>query len=238
MMNKKRDWKKIISGIVLLSFIIPMGFLIFRIITTPNIAILNDPDNRVKSNYILMLLQCLLGIFAMCFPSIISKKFKLEIPNTVFCFYLVFLWASIFLGEVQNFYYKFKYWDLILHTLSGIMIGFIGFSIVDILNNENEHVSLNPFFVAFFAFCFAIALGVVWEIYEFFCDGFIKTNMQKYALESGIKLIGRDAVSDTMGDLIVDGIGSLVASIIGYISIKYDKSYLNTFLIKLRKDKK
>lgn len=118
------------------------------------------------------------------------------------------------------------------------MIGFIGFSIVDILNNENEYVQLNPFFVAFFAFAFAITLGAIWEIYEFLCDGFLRTNMQKYALESGIKLIGRDALLDTMGDLIVDSIGALVASTVGYISIKYDKSYLNTFLIKLRKDKK
>lgn len=234
-MNKKRDWKKIISGFVLLSFTIPMGFLIFRIITTPNTAILND---RVKIDYVLMLLQCLLGIFAMGLPSIISKRFKLEIPNTVFYFYLIFLWAAIFLGEVQNFYYKFKYWDSILHTLSGGMIGFIGFSIVDILNNENENVNLNPFFVAFFAFCFALALGTIWEIYEFLCDGFLKTNMQKYALESGIKLIGRDAIANTIIDLIVDSIGAIIASTIGYISIKYDKSYLNTFLIKLRKDKK
>lgn len=237
-MKKKRDWKKIISRFVLLSFTVPIGYLVWRIATTSNTVVLNDADGRVRSDYVLMLIQCLLGIFAMGLPDMINKRFKLEIPNTVFYFYLIFLWAAIFLGEIQNFYYKFKYWDLILHTLSGGMIGFIGFSIVDILNTENEHVQLNPFFVAFFAFAFAITLGAMWEIYEFLCDGFLKTNMQKYALESGIKLIGRDALSDTMGDLIVDGIGALVASTVGYISIKYDKSYLNTFLIKLRREKK
>lgn len=238
MEKKERDWKRIISSFVFYSFTIPLGYLIYKIATTSNVVVLNDPDNRVRSDYVLMLIQCLFGIFAMGLPGMISKRFKLEIPNTVFYFYVIFLWAAIFLGEVQNFYYKFKYWDLILHTLSGGMIGFIGFSFVDILNNENEHVSLNPFFVAFFAFCFALALGAIWEIYEFLCDGFLKTNMQKFALESGVKLIGRDAVSDTMGDLIVDSIGALVATTIGYISIKYDKSYLNKFLIKLRREKK
>lgn len=237
-MTKKRDWKKIISRFVLLSFIIPIGYLGYKIATTSNEVIPNDLDNRVRSDYVLMLIQCLLGIFAMGLPSMISKRFKLEIPNTVFYFYLIFLYAAISLGEVQNFYYRFKYWDLILHTLSGGMIGFIGFSIVDILNNENEHVQLNAFFVAFFAFSFALALGALWEIYEFLCDGFLKTNMQKFAVESGVKLIGRDALIDTMGDLIVDCIGALVTSTIGYISIKYDKSYLNNFLIRLRKDKK
>lgn len=117
-MKKKRDWKKIISIFVLLSFVIPIGYLIYKIATTSNVIVPNDPDSRVRGDYVLMLIQCLLGIFAMGLPSMISKRFKLEIPNTVFYFYLIFLWAAIFLGEVQNFYYKFKYWDLILHTLS------------------------------------------------------------------------------------------------------------------------
>ena len=115
------------------------------------------------------------------------------------------------------------------------MIGFIGFSIVDILNKENSNVQLNPFFVAFFAFCFAMSLGTIWEIYEFLCDGFLKTNMQKYSLESGINLIGREALSDTMHDIIVDSIGALVTSTIGYLSIKYDRSILKKVLIKLKK---
>ncbi|MBR3697143.1 MAG: hypothetical protein IKM97_02575 [Clostridia bacterium] len=238
MKERKRDWKKIISRFVFYSFIIPIGYLFYKIVTTSNLVIPNNIDGRVRSDYILMLIQCLLGIFAMGLPSIISKKFKLEIPNLVFYLYLIFLWAAIFLGEVQNFYYRFKYWDLFLHTISGGMIGFIGFSFVDILNNEDEHVQLNPFFVAFFAFCFSLALGTIWEIYEFICDGVLKTNMQKYAFESGIKLIGRDALKDTVIDLIVDSIGALVATIIGYISIKYDKGYLNNFLIKFKKDKK
>ncbi len=238
MEKKKRDWKKIISRFVFFSFTIPIGYVVYKIATTSNAVIINDPENRVKSDYILMLVQCLLGIFAMGLPGMITKKFKLEIPNTVFYFYVIFLWAAIFLGEIQNFYYRYKYWDLILHTLSGGMIGFIGFSFVDILNNENKHVQLNPFFVAFFAFCFALALGAIWEIYEFLSDSFLKTNMQKFALESGKKLIGRDALSDTMWDLIVDSLGAFVASIIGYISIRYDKAYLNRFLIKLRREKK
>ena len=238
MEKKKHNWEKIISTFVFYSFVVPIAYLIYKIVTTSNTALINDVENRVKSDYILMLLQCLLGIFAMGLPGMISKRFKLEIPNTVFYFYLIFLWAAIFLGEIQNFYYRFKYWDIILHMLSSGMMGFIGFSFVDILNNENKYVQLNPFFVAFFAFCFAISLGTIWEVCEFFSDGFLKTNMQKYALESGVKLIGRDAVSDTMWDLIVDGIGALVTSTIGYVSIKYDKAYLNRFLIKLRREKK
>lgn len=156
--NKKRNWKKIISISVLISFIAPIGYLCFKIATTTNNVLPNSEETRVRSDYILMLFQCLLGIIAMEIPSLLSRRFKWEIPNTVYYFYVIFLYAAIFLGEVQNFYYKFKYWDLILHTSSGIMIGFLGFSIVDMLNRETEKVNLNAFFVAFFAFCFAMTL--------------------------------------------------------------------------------
>ena len=153
----------------------------------------------------------------------------------MYYFYVIFLYAAIFLGEIQNFYYKYKYWDLILHTLSGTMIGFLGFSIVDILNNENDNVTLNAFFVAFFAFCFAMTLGAIWEIYEFTNDGLLNTNMQKFALQNGNLLIGRNAIIDTMEDLIVDGIGALFASSLGYLSLKYDTNFLKEMRIKIKK---
>lgn len=236
--KQKTDWKKIISIIVLVSFIAPLGFLSYKICTTSNELLPNNPDGRVKSDYILMLMQCLIGIVALWLPSLITKKFKLEIPNKMYYFYVVFLYGAIFLGEVQNFYYKFQYWDLILHTLSGTMIGFLGFSVVDILNHENENVKLNTFFVAFFAFCFAMTLGGLWEIYEFVSDGVLNTNMQKFAIQNGVGLMGREAVADTMEDLMVDCIGALVASTLGYLSLKYDKNFLNNMIIKINKKKK
>ena len=44
--------------------------------------------------------------------------------------------------------------------------------------------------------------------------------------------MGREALSDTMEDLIVDGVGALVISIIGYISLKYNKGWIEKLLIK------
>lgn len=238
MKNKKqRDWKKIISIIVLISFIAPIGFLIYKIATTTNEFVPDSDDTRIRSDYVLMLLQCLLGIVAMGIPSFLKKRFKWEIPNIIYYFYVLFLYAAIFLGEVRNFYYKYKYWDLILHTFSATMMGFFGFSLVEMLNKEDENVNLNAFFVAFFAFCFAMTIGSVWEIYEYASDTLLGTNMQKYALEAGVLLQGNEAVSDTMEDIIVDGLGALVASTIGYISMKYKFTFLNLLKIKIKRNK-
>lgn len=235
-MERKRDWKSIIGKLVLISFIAPMVFIIYKIIVSPTANTENIEGVRVKTDYILMLTQCILGVIAFFLPNIISKKTKIVIPSNMYIVYILFLYGAVFLGEVRNYYYRVPHWDTILHTCSGAMLGALGFSFVNILNkHEKVHVELSPIFVALFAFEFAITLGVIWEIYEFTFDGLLGLNMQKFALENGTQLIGRAAVADTMEDLIVDSIGAFTMSLIGYISLKYKKGWIDKLLIKIKK---
>lgn len=234
--KKKRDWTKIATLFVLYSFIVPIGFLIVQIVN-PNLDA--TEFTRTRSDYVLMLFQCILGILVLIYPNVILKKRKIEIPSNLYLLYVIFLFCAIFLGEVRNFYYVVPYWDTILHTFSGGMIAALGFSFVSLLNKEdNTHLKLTPFFVAFFAFTFAVTLGVVWEVYEFLADGLLGLNMQKFALEDGSLLIGREALKDTMEDLIVDGIGAFIISVIGYVSLKYNKGWIEKLLLKKHLDKK
>ena len=76
-----------------------------------------------------------------------------------------------------------------------------------------------------FAFCFSVALGSIWEIYEFAADGLVGMNMQKFMLADGTLLVGHAALADTMKDIIVDVLGSLLASVIGYFSIRKGGSW-------------
>lgn len=233
---KKRDWKSLIGKFVLISFVAPIAFIIYKIIVAPVSNTENIEGLRVKTDYVLMLAQCILGIIGFFLPNIITKKTKIVIPSNMYILYIIFLYAAIFLGEVRNYFYRIPNWDIILHTCSGAMLGALGFSFVNILNKQEEvHVKLSPIFVAFFAFAFAITLGVMWEIYEFTFDGLLGVNMQKFALEDGTQLVGRAALSDTMEDLIVDAIGAFIMSVIGYISLKYKKGWIDKLLIKIKK---
>ena len=221
---KKRDWKSIIGKFVLACFIAPIGYLIYKIIVSPVTNTENIEGLRVKADYTLMLLQCIVGIAGYLLPNIISKKTKIVIPSNMYIAYILFLYASIFLGEIRNYYYRIPHWDTILHTFSGAMLGALGFSFVNILNKHDKvSVKLSPLFVAIFAFCFAISLGVIWEIYEFTFDGLLGVNMQKFALEDGTNLIGRAAVLDTMEDLIVDSLGALVMATVRIYITKIQK---------------
>ena len=120
---------------------------------------------------------------------------------------ILFIYASIFLGEVKGYYTRFWWWDTLLHTTFGIALGFVGFMILYVLYKGNK-IKASPILVAFFSFCFALALGALWEVFEFIMDQTLGLTMQK----SG---------SDTMRDLIVDSIGALISAIAGFIYLKY-----------------
>ena len=54
----------------------------------------------------------------------------------------------------------------------------------------------------------------------------------KYMLDNGTALIGQAALQDTMKDIIVDAIGALVMSTVGYISLKYKKGWVEKLTIR------
>ena len=228
---KKINAERAIGALVLTSFLVPIIFLIYRIITTPSTGV--GAEMRVRPDYVLMLVQCILGVIALILPSALTKKFSIQIPSIMYLMFMIFLWCAIFLGEIGKFYYNVPHWDTVLHAFSGAMLGALGFSFVSLLNEHKKiDFSLSPMFVTIFAFCFALSLGVLWEIYEFTFDRILNLNMQKFMLADGTPLVGAAALEDTMKDLIVDAVGALTMSAIGYISIKYKKGWLEKVLLK------
>ena len=190
------------------------------------------------ADYVLMILQCLLGVVVLHIPALLSKKMHFILPKALFYMYLFFLYCAIFLGEVKSFFYAVPHWDVILHAMSSLMTGFFGVMMISILNRDQHVVMrLSPFFVALFSFCFAVTLGALWEIYEFVFDGLLGLNMQKFILADGTVLAGHEALADTMKDIIVDSIGALIASVFGYIAAKKNLSWFTPVILDASEDK-
>lgn len=224
--RRKLDAQQIIGLILFASLLFSIVFTILRYINAPETRPEGDESIKIKSDYQLMLVQCCLGIVVMFLPSLIKKKFNLAIPGYMFVLYFIFLYCAIYLGEVRNFYYAVPHWDTMLHTFSGAMLGALGFTIAELLSDSpNSKVELSPFFIAFFGFCFAVAAGAVWEIYEYTIDSIMKLNMQKYAFEDGTLKLGRAALNDTMKDIIVDVVGALIMAVIGFIFKKHGRKF-------------
>ncbi|AUD79224.1 hypothetical protein CW740_08190 [Kangiella profundi] len=151
-------------------------------------------------------------------PLFIAKFLHVYIPHIFSLMAIAFIFASLFLGEIRDYYTKFWWWDMALHTTSGFLLGITGFLMVHVLNETDEiGIHMKPGFVAFFAFLFAIGIGVIWEIFEYSMDALFGMNMQKPMLGDP------SGLTDTMWDLIVDSIGALIVSMFGYIYIKRGK---------------
>jgi hypothetical protein len=127
-----------------------------------------------------------------------------HIPSSFLVAIALFLFATLFLGEVWDFYERFWWWDVSLHMGSAMGFGLIGVVLMLILV-KGERLTAAPVTVALFAFCFAVMIGAVWEICEFAIDQTFGLNMQKSGLV------------DTMWDLIVDCLGAAVGAAFGYL---------------------
>jgi hypothetical protein len=151
-------------------------------------------------------------------PFFLQERFKLSIPNHFVVAIIFFISASLFFGEVSNFYEKFWWWDILLHSLSALGFGILGFVIMLYLTQSSK-LTASPFLIAFVSFCFALAMGTLWELYEFFMDETFGTNM----LKSGL--------IDTMTDLIIDAVGAIIASFSGYFYLRFGPNAILGLLI-------
>lgn len=123
---------------------------------------------------------CVLTLLLFNIPLIVDRRFRVTIPRELEVVILLFIFAAEILGEIGSFYTYITWWDTMLHTVNGFLMAAIGFALVDYLNDHPRfHFSLSPVFVAFFAFCFSMTVGVVWEFFEFGMDVFTATDMQK-----------------------------------------------------------
>ena len=220
--NHKWSFRNVLGILVALTFVVSIIYVIVNLFIAPTEPPVNMPYKKLRSDYALMLMQCVLGLFLILFSYILERKWRIFFPDLMYILVFIFLFCAIYLGEVRSFYYIVPHWDTVLHALSAAMLATLGFSIINLLNSSQKvKVELSPFFVSFFAFCFAIASGAIWEIYEYTFDYILGFNMQKYATATGVDLVGRAALYDTMKDIIVDTLSALVMSFIGYCQLRF-----------------
>ena len=139
-----------------------------------------------------------------CVPFLLPSLVGVRLPDGFIVAIALFLLGTIFLGELGGFYERFWWWDMMLHGGSAIGLGLAGFILMLILLKGNR-MTAPPLIVALFAFSFAVAVGVVWEIYEYAMDQIFGMNMQKSGLV------------DTMWDLIIDCAGAIGGAAAGYV---------------------
>lgn len=192
------------------------------------LAMIGELGVAIYNGYWIHVFLIVAILSVMLIPLLLGRRFQLQIPSEFQILAVIFVFAALFLGEIRSYYERLWWWDILLHTSSGLLMGILGFLLVYVLNeNERANLHMRPRFVAFFAFLFALSTGTLWEIFEFSMDQFFGANMQKPMLgdPSGLK--------DTMWDLIVDAVGAFVISFFGWwYMIRDEHSFIERWIKK------
>lgn len=167
---------------------------------------------------------CLLTLILFTVPSFLQIKFKIELPTTLEIIILLFIFAAEILGEIQSFYLLFPFWDTLLHTLNGFLAAAIGFSLVELVNNEERLMfKLSPLFMSIVAFAFSMTIGVCWEIFEYMMDCIFMFDMQKDTIIHSISSVTLDptlsnipVIINDIKDVYINGVSM---GIEGYLDI-------------------
>lgn len=132
---------------------------------------------------------CIVSLLLFTIPTVVSEKFKIGIPSLLETIIYIFIFSATILGEINNFYGIIPFWDTLLHTLNGFLCAGIGFSLIDLLNQNSKKINLSPLYVAIVAFCFSMTVGVLWEFGEFTADTVLRTDMQKDKILQNISTV-------------------------------------------------
>ena len=183
-------------------------------------------DDASRSRIAFQTFEVSLMILVIFIPVLVDRIVHVRVTRLMEILFVSFCFSSLILGDVVDFYGRFNWWDDLLHGISGMLLGIVGYSVINIFNKiENNTIKFTPLVVSIWVVCFALALGSLWEIMEFVTDGLFGLNSQQYLLGSGTfddtePLVGHEALRDTMQDLMLDLLGSLVIAVIGFFELR------------------
>lgn len=155
------------------------------------------------------LILSLLAIACIILPFIIThiaNTKNLILPYSFKLISLLFIFLSLYFGEIKKFYVIFWWWDLLLHSIFGIYVVIIALHLIQGIIIKDTAVTEKKFgiFIIVFAFSFSITLGTLWEMFEFLGDYLFNLNMVNGGLE------------DTASDLLIKILSAFITTIIYY----------------------
>ena len=170
--------------------------------------------------------EVVLMIIIALTPATLKRYARIHIPLGLEIGFTAFCFSALILGDVADFYGIFPWWDLLLHGLSGILLGIAAYCILDtVCKKASPDGSAKPSgtFTFIWIICFTLAIGGLWEMMEYITDGLFGLNSQQFLESSGtfdetIPLSGREALRDTMEDMILNLAGAILLATIIFLS--------------------
>lgn len=144
-------------------------------------------------------------------PALLYRLFGIAADALSILIYDVIIVMALYLGSTLGFYDRYKWWDRIIHFLSGF--AFTGFGMAA----ANLVPGLVKWAVLAFGFTFSVTLHVFWEVLEYLADCITHGNAQRWQkIHNSVNHVSPDAIQpaglvDTMNDLICCLCGAALA---------------------------
>lgn len=128
--------------LLLLSLLINLVLILLQLLTDHHITqreLFHAVSQRIEQIF-----WAFLTFILTFLPDYIEKHRHIHLPHVLEIVIVIFLYASIFLSARFGLYYQLFWWDDFLHTLSGVIIGFLGFIVMYKINGKYS-MDISPF---------------------------------------------------------------------------------------------
>ncbi|PZO82127.1 MAG: hypothetical protein DI629_01260 [Mesorhizobium amorphae] len=151
-------------------------------------------------------LLVLVTMATVTLPTATRKRHPFVLPVPIELAIALFVFGSLFLGEILGWYDRIWWWDLLLHSSSGVLLSALGLLFAYGIGGK----SLNARVAFLFAPMLAMSVGTVWEFFEFAIENLFGVAMQTPQVSGGSGLV------DTMWDLIVNAVAAVGVALYGW----------------------
>ncbi len=145
-------------------------------------------------------------------PWLIDKILHYKMSETLKFVYYLFTFACVILGSVLNLYNipETRCFDKVTHFISGFLTSIVALMILKYGKVKTE----KKWFVPIFIILFSVGIAGIWEFFEYFMD-MITGGDTQHVLTTG--------VGDSMDDMLVATLASILFSIYYYYQVHYAK---------------
>ena len=151
-----------------------------------------------RDNELILKLKDLSILLTITSPYLIERIFKIRTTDIEKFIMISFVFVAQFLGVTCELYNSINYFDKFTHFLSGILTSLIALYLLKFYK-----IKLNKIFVTVFIISITLAVASMWEIFEF-------TNSKLFYMDP--QRVIKTGVNDTMYDIIVAFLGSIIVS--------------------------
>ncbi|PCR90378.1 hypothetical protein [Natrinema ejinorense] len=165
-----------------------------------------------------VIVNAVIGLFVTQLPALFERRYEFTMNaglvlwiTVSMLFHAVGILPMPGVG-VSKLYSSVWWWDHVTHTLSSSLVAEVGYAAARAIDVHTDAINLPPKFLFVYLFLFVMAIGVLWELLEFY----VSLVSHRLGLRGILVQYG---LTDTVLDLTYNMLGAVLVAILGSASL-------------------